>query len=515
MILGEILLRNATYNPDRLAVVCKSTNTSCTYSELNARVNRLVHALTNAGVRKGDRIAVLQHNCLQYIETFFAAMKTGAVIVPLDYRLVTRELAYLLNNSEANTLIIGANYLNLASSVRSELSTVKNFFCIGQGAECMQSYDELVSLYPSTEPDIHVDESDLAMLLYTSGTTGSPKGVMMTHRNLAAATMNLMEPFQIRPDDITLHTSPFSHIAAIWPLLTHCYAGSTNVVVERFDPRVVLEAIEENRVTTWNSVPTMILRLLEYPDLKSYNLSSLRWVAYGASPMPVEVLKRAILNLGNIFVQVYGLTEACLATLLPKEDHVIEGPEDKVRRLGSCGKPISGCDVRVVNEPGKDVVPGEVGEIIVRGDSITYGYWKLPEETALTIKQGWLYTGDLATVDGAGYIYIIGRKKELIISGGENISPREIEEVIYGHPSVFEVAVIGVPDEKWGEAVKAVVVLRAGQAATEEEIRAFCRHNLAGFKVPKSVEFTESLPNTVTGKISRKQLKDRYRQKQP
>lgn len=231
--------------------------------------------------------------------------------------------------------------------------------------------------------------------------------------------------------------------------------------------------------------------------------------------MPVEVLKRAILNLGNIFVQVYGLTEACLATLLPKEDHVIEGPEDKVRRLGSCGKPISGCDVRVVNEPGKDVVPGEVGEIIVRGDSITYGYWKLPEETALTIKQGWLYTGDLATVDGAGYIYIIGRKKELIISGGENISPREIEEVIYGHPSVFEVAVIGVPDEKWGEAVKAVVVLRAGQAATEEEIRAFCRHNLAGFKVPKSVEFTESLPNTVTGKISRKQLKDRYRQKQP
>lgn len=226
--------------------------------------------------------------------------------------------------------------------------------------------------------------------------------------------------------------------------------------------------------------------------------------------MPVEVLKRAILNLGNIFIQVYGSTETYIVTLLPKEDHVVDGPEDKVRRLGSCGKALSGCEVRVVNEAGKDVVPGEVGEIIVRGDSVTQGYWKLPEETARTIKQGWFYSGDLATADEEGYIYIIDRKKELIISGGENISPKEVEGVIYRHPSVFEVAVIGVPDEKWGEAVKAIVVLRDGKPVTEAELIAFCRQNLARFKVPKSVVFTDSLPKTTSGKISRKELKDRY-----
>jgi long-chain acyl-CoA synthetase len=431
-------------------------------------------------------------------------------MVPLDYRIVSRELTYLLNDSEANTLIIGANYLHLVSSIRSELSTVKNLFFIGQSVKNMQSYDECVSSYPSTEPDTDAGENDLATLYYTSGTTGSPKGVMMTHRNLVAAMMNMMEALPVRSADVTLHTSPFSHIAAVWPLLVHCFAGATNVVLEKFDPRVVLEAIEDNKVTTWNSVPTMILRLTEYPDLTNYELSSLRWVGYGAAPMPAEVLKRAMLNLGNLFLQVYGSTETYIVTLLTKEDHIVEGPEDKVRRLGSCGKPLSGCEVRVVNEPGKNIIPGEIGEIIVRGDSVTRGYWKLPEETARTIKRGWFYTGDLATVDEEGYIYIIDRKKELIISGGENISPKEVEEVIYGHPSVFEVAVIGVPDKKWGEATKAVVVLRSGKAATEEEIIAFCRHNLARFKVPKSVVFTDSLPKTASGKISRKELKDRY-----
>ena len=219
----------------------------------------------------------------------------------------------------------------------------------------------------------------------------------------------------------------------------------------------------------------------------------------------------AIQLLGNIFIQVYGSTETYIATLLPKKDHIVEGPEDKVKRLGSCGKPLSGCEVRVVNEPGRDVVPGETGEIIVRGDNVTPGYWKLPEETAKAIKQDWFYTGDIATVDREGYIYIVDRKKELIISGGENIAPREIEEIIYGHPSVFEVAVIGVPDEKWGEAVKAVVVLKTGKTATEEAIISYCRQHLAHFKVPKTVAFTDNLPKTASGKISRKELKDKYR----
>ncbi|MFQ5997096.1 MAG: class I adenylate-forming enzyme family protein, partial [Dehalococcoidales bacterium] len=269
--------------------------------------------------------------------------------------------------------------------------------------------------------------------------------------------------------------------------------------------------IEGNRVTTWNSVPTMILHIIEYPDLAQYDLSSLRWIGYGASPMPAEALRKALRLIGDIFAQVYGLTETYIVTLLPKEDHILEGPKDRVKRLHSCSKPLAGLKVRVVNEQGKNVVTGEVGEIIVKGDSVTQGYWKLPEETAKTIKGGWLYTGDLATIDNEGYIYIIDRKKELIFSGGENISPREVEEVIYQHPSVFEAAVIGVPDENWIEAVKAVVALKEGRTATEEEIIAFCKRNLARFKAPKSVDFVDSLPKTASGKIARKELKGKYR----
>ena len=511
MVLGTILLKNASSIPARPAIVCKSSNQTSTYGELNATVNRLAQALMGAGVNKGDRVSIVQPNSLQYIEVFFAVMKAGAVFVPLDYRLTPKEQVFLLKDSGASTLVLGENYLSLADIARAEVGSVKNFIHLGAGDKHIPGYDELVSQYPPIEPVIDVNESDLAMLLYTSGTTGSPKGVMMTHKNLVAAMMNIMKALPVTADDVTLHTSPFSHIAAVWPLLTHCYAGGANVILERFIPEAVVEAIQENGVTTWNSVPTMILRLVEYLQLQKSELPSLRWVGYGASPMPTNVLRQAIHLLGNIFVQVYGTTETYIATALPQEDHVLDGPEEKVKRLGSCGRPISGCEVRVVSDQGQDVVPGEVGEIIVKGDSVTHGYWNLPKETAKSIRQGWFYTGDLATVDDQGYIYIIDRKKEIIISGGENIAPKEIENVIYGHPVVFEVAVIGIPDEKWGEAVKAIVVLRQSKKATEEEIISYCRQNLARFKVPKSVEFTNSLPKTASGKIARKELKEQYR----
>jgi len=511
MVLGEILVRNNTRNPERLAVVDTSTNATCTYGELNARVNRLAHALIDLGVRKSDRVAIAQHNCLEYIEAFFAAMKIGAVLTTIDFRAASRELQYLLNDSEANTLIIGEKYLHLINPTYSKPSTVKNLICLGRNEKQIPSYDELISRYPATEPNIIVDENDLATIYYTSGTTGLPKGVIMTHRNLTAAMVNMLRALPVTWDSITLHTSPFSHIASIWPLLNHLYAGGTNITVERFDSKIILEAISNYQITTWNTVPTVILRLVEYPDLAKYDLSSLHWIGYGASPMPVEVLKKAITTIGNIFVQVYGTTETYIATVLPREDHIIDGPEDKVRRLLSCGKPLDGLEVRVVDEQDRNVVPGATGEIIVKGDSVTPGYWKLPEETVKAIKQGWYYTGDLATVDEEGYIYILDRKKEIIISGAENISPREVEEVIYKHPSVFEVAVIGIPDKQWGEAVKAVVVLKKGKTATEEEIINLCKQDLAHFKAPKSVDFVDSLPKTASGKIARKEIKDRYK----
>ena len=510
MVLGEILLRNAIDNPDKLAVVDTSTGVKCTYGEINARVNRLANALTALGVSKGDRVAILQHNCLEYIETFFAAMKTGAVLTTVDFRAASGELKYLLNDSEANTLVIGENYLRQISALRAELSTVKNIICLGKTAEDVPGYEEIIAQQPPTEPDTDVGENDLATLYYTSGTTGSPKGVMMTHRNLTAAMMNMLKALPLTSRDVTLHTSPFSHIAAVWPLLAHCYVGGTNVTVVQFDLKTVLDAISGYKVTTWNTVPTVILRLVEDADRANYDLSSLRWIGYGASPMPVEVLKKAITRLGRVFVQVYGSTETYIVTFLPTDDHILEGPEEVVRRLRSCGRPLDGLRVRVVNNQDRDIIPGETGEITVKGDSVTSGYWKLPRETDKTIKQGWYYSGDLATVDEAGYIYIIDRKKELIISGGENISPKEVEDIIYQHPSVFEVVVIGVPDEKWGEAIKAVITLKNGQTATEEEIIAFCKKHLARFKSPKSVDFVDRLPKTTSGKISRKEVKDRY-----
>jgi acyl-CoA synthetase (AMP-forming)/AMP-acid ligase II len=241
-----------------------------------------------------------------------------------------------------------------------------------------------------------------------------------------------------------------------------------------------------------------------------YDLESMRWIGYGASPMPVEVVKQAIRDIGNVFVQVYGLTETYILTLLPKEGHVIGGSEDALRRIRSCGKALPGCLVRVVDASGQDVGTGETGEIIAAGDSVTSGYWNLPEETAQATRDGWFYTGDLASIDEDGYMYIVDRKKEIIVSGGENVSPREVEEVIYSHPAVFEATVIGVPDEKWGEAVRAVIVRKEGQVVTADDIMMLCKQNLAGFKIPKSVEFMDSLPKTASGKTARKELKDRF-----
>jgi long-chain acyl-CoA synthetase len=508
--VGEILSRKTDAELERLAVVCKRTNSRCTYGELNARVNKLANGLIQRGLGRGDRLGLLLPNGIQFIESFFASAKVGSALVALDSRLVGRELAYILNDAEAEALIVGPEHFEIVQSIRSQLDAVKWIVCVGDAIAGELSYEELIAAHPATEPDRGVEETDLATLYYTSGTTGIPKGIMTTHRNLWAAMINTEVALPVTSEDITLHTSPLSHIAAVWPLLTHCHTGGGNVIVERFDAKLVLEAIEREKVTTWNSVPTMIQRVLEYPDVQKYDLSSLNWVGYGASPMPVEVLKRAIATCGNRFAQVYGSTEAYIVTLLPKEDHVVEGPEEKVKRLASCGRPIGDCEVRIVGDDGRAADRGEVGEIVVRGDSVFSGYWRQPEETTKAVKQGWFSTGDLASMDEEGYVFITGRKKDLIISGGENISPREVEEVIYRHAAVSEVAVIGVPDEKWGEAVIAVVVLREGNTASSEEIISFCKDDLARFKAPKVVDFVDSLPKTPTGKLLRRALKERY-----
>lgn len=512
MTLGDIITQTAQKYPDNLAVVCRNSGVRYTYNEFNKRINRLANALKKLGIRKGERLAVIQHNSIEYIEIFFAAFKAGIAVVPLDHRMKGGELSFILNNSEATAVFIGIEYADIINSIQQELNFTKYLISLEHSIEGMQNYQELINSSSSAESDFDVNEKDLATLCYTSGTTGRPKGVMMLHKNLLAATTSCVQALPVKPDDITLHTSPFSHIASSWPLLTHCYTGGANIIIERFVPSVVLDAIEEENVTTWNSVPTMIQRLIEEPEVHKRDYSNLRWVAYGASPMPVETLKRAISIFGNRFIQVYGLTETYLLTLLPIEDHILEGKKHKTKRLSSCGRSLVNCQVRVVNDDGKDVKPGQVGEIIAKGNSITNGYLKLPKETSETIKDGWFYTGDMASVDNEAYIYIIGRRKDIIISGGENISPREVEEIIYKFPSILEAAVIGVPDEKWGEAVCAVVVLRQGKKASEKEIIDYCKLNLASYKAPKLIQFTDRLPKTASGKILKRELRERYLQ---
>ncbi|MDO8721219.1 MAG: long-chain-fatty-acid--CoA ligase [Syntrophales bacterium] len=509
MVLSDLLMRNVRNNPHKTAVVCRETQTSLSYREFNDRVNSLLNGFHDLGVKKGDRVAVLYHNCHCYTELFFALAKGGIVIVPIDFRLKGKEISFLINNSGAVAAITGGEYLE-ALPPPADIPTVRKIICIGKASPGMVGYEDLIASHSSLEPQVDVKENDLATLYHTSGTTGVPKGVMMTHKNLISIATNTLIAFRVNHDDITLHTSPFSHAAPIWPLMIHFYMGGSNVLLKKFTPKAVFETIEQERITTWNSVPVMLIQLLNYPDSRCYDLSSLRWISYGAAPMPVEILKKALARFGPIFIQVYGLTEAYPVTLLPREDHILGATEEKMKRLGSCGKELINCEVRVVNEAGDNVAPGEKGEIITRGDHVMEGYWSLPEETSAAIRNGWLHTGDLATVDAEGYIYIVDRKKEIIITGGENVSPREVEEVIYMHPAVAEAAVIGVPDEKWGEMIKALVVLKEGKKAAAEEIMDLCRNNLAGFKKPKAIEFLDSLPHTPSGKVLKRELRERY-----
>jgi len=508
MVLGELARRNARRYPKKTAVVFE--NNRYTFKEFNCRVNGLANALLDMGVCKGDRIAVLLDSCHQYIEIYWAGPKAGIVVAPLNPSLTAQDLAYIINDSEANTLILGQNYVELVNSIRSNLPTIKNLIIVGTAFEGMKGYEDLISKHSSDEPSVEIDENDIAYLLYSSGTTGLPKGVMITHRQAIETALNYILVPRLTHDDITLVVLPTHWAGPLYvAILTHFYLGGTIVVLKEFNPQAALETIERERVTHIFIASPLLASLLEYPQLNKYDFKSLRRVLIGGSATPEELLKQAIATFGNIFINGYGLVEQGSLTFLLQEDMALEGPEKK-KRLRSCGKEALNVRVRVVNEEEQDVPPGEVGEVISQGDNVMKGYWKMPEMTAETLRGGYLHTGDLATVDEEGYIYLMGRKKDTIISGGRSIYPTEIEEVIYHHPSIAEVAVIGVPDKELGEAIKAIVVLKGGKKATEEEIIDLCRQNLADYAIPKSVNFVTELPRNPAGKVLRRVLKEEY-----
>jgi long-chain acyl-CoA synthetase len=499
---------------DRTALVLGHQRLS--FFELNGRVNQLANGLAQLGIRKGDRVGMLLRNCCEFIETDFALSKTGVVRVPLNARLTGPDHQYMLNDSGATVLIFGEEFSEIVQRIKPNLKTVKEFIRVSQGLSKENvldalDYEDVLRQSASGEPVCDIDEEDLHTLFYTSGTTGKPKGAMLTQKSWANVAINLSLDYgPMTEEDVILNTQPLSHGAGFF-VLPYFIKGATNVLIPEFRPALVFKTIERERVTVLKLVPAMLYQLLDSPEKTRYDLSSLHSIIYGGSPIAVPRLVEAIKFFGKKLVQLYGQAEApmCISTL-SKGDHVIEGPEEVVKRLSSAGKPCLNVEVRIVDENGKEVAPGEVGEVIVRGYHIMKGYWNLPEATAETLKNGWIYTGDVGYFDSKGYIFLVDRKRDVIISGAFNIYPKEIEDVILTHPRVKEVAVIGVPDEKWGEAVKAVVVPKEGVVITEQEIIDYCRDRMASLKKPKSVDMVAELPRNPYGKVLKTLLREPY-----
>ncbi|PTQ54438.1 MAG: O-succinylbenzoic acid--CoA ligase [Hydrogenibacillus schlegelii] len=515
MNLGYLLSRSADAYPEHPAIVYGQR--VLTYRELNARVNRLVRAFLELGLKPGDRVAILSTNRPEILETLFAAWKAGLIAVPMNFRLHRDEVRYILNDSEAKILVYAGIYQKDIDQIAPDLTATRIFVCLDGPVETEKQnvlspvdYEELLTSGDEAERMVPVDGDDLAWLFYTSGTTGRPKGAMLTHRILLLAAMNAcadVYPFSHR--DIALHAAPLTHGSGIYalPLIAK---GSTNVILDapRFDPEAVFALIEKHRVTVLPFLaPTMVKRLIESEARAKHDWSSLRCIIYGGAPMYVEDLVAGLKVFGPILAQVYGQGECPMTiTGLAREEHDLNLPE----RLASAGTARMGVEVRIQDAEGNVLPRGAVGEIAVRSDMVMKGYWRNPEATAETIVDGWLKTGDVGYLDAHGYLYILDRTKDMIISGGNNIYPREVEEVMLRHPAVQEVCVFGVPDPEWGEAVKAVVVLKPGHAATEEELIAFCREHLASYKKPRSVEFVEELPKNAYGKVLKRELRDRY-----
>jgi len=507
---ADIIYRNALLYPNQEAFVYGATR--ITFSEFNTRVNKLIHALHEMGVRKGDVVGILSWSCLEYADVYGVTMKGGFIASPFNPRLQANELEYIINYSEANTLFVGLELLETVNSLRSRLPKVKNFISFEGSAPNMVAHQDLLASHPGQEPDVQVEEDDPVCIIYTSGTTGVPRGALYTQRRLIEDSKILVIDMNLNPGDRRVQITPLFHIAGNSHFRSSLYSGGCNIIIKFFDAAATLKTIQNERATHIDIVPTHLVAMLNLPDLGKYDISSLKFLWYGASPMPLEVLKKGMKVFGPIIAQGYGQSESGPAiSHLSREDHnVLDRPEKEQKKLSSAGRPDIGVQVRIVDDKNNDVGVGEIGEIIVRSKHIMVEYWHKPDETRGTLINGWLHTGDMGYYDEEGYIYIADRKKDMIISGGENIYPREVEEVLYQHPAILEATVIGIPDPYWVERVHAIVVTKKGASTTAEELIAFCKKHIAGYKAPKSVEFIDSLPKNPSGKILKRELREKY-----
>ncbi len=506
---ADIIYRNALLYAEHEAFV--SDKERITFGQFNARVNRLIHALHSLGVKKGDGIGILSWNCLEYTDVYGASMKGGFIISPFNPRLQADELEYLINYSEIHTLFVGREFLEMVSQLQPLFSKVNNYVSLETSAPNITSFHDLLRTHSEEEPDVPVREEDPFLIIYTSGTTGTPRGALYNHGHNIENTRTKVLQIGAEPGDKHIMILPLFHIGGYSHFWAFFYIGGSNVIMTQrsFDPTSTLQAIQDERATDLHIVPTHLVTMLNLPNISQYDLRSLKRIWYAASPMPTELLRRGMERFGPIFMQGYGQSESGPEiTFFPKKSHrVLDKSSEDQKVLASCGQPCVGVHVRIVDENENDVKPHVVGEVVVQSKMVMIGYWRKPEETHEVMGDGWLHTGDMGYYDEEGYIYLVDRKKDMIVTGGENVYPREVEEVLYGHPAIAEVAVIGGPDDLWIERVHAVVVLKEGQQATEEEVIEFCKQHLARFKAPKSVEFVESLPRNPQGKILKRELR--------
>ncbi len=518
MQIPFILEKALSLHADREAVICGEHR--FTYEMFARRTYALAAFLRASGVIRGECVAILHPNRHEFLEAYFAAAQIGAVLNPLNFRLSPRELAFILSDSGAETLIAAARFRDGVESLGKLDTPVQRVVWTGQDErpsafEAIE-YEDVILAHttdtPPSPPDMR--DEDVAHLYYTSGTTGRPKGVMLTHKNVCTHALAAIAELQITDRDRWIHAAPLFHLADAWATFALTWVGGKHVVVEDFEPPEVLSLMERERVTLTNMIPTMLNMLVHTPGVTERDFSGLRVILSGGSPIAPEVVRRIMDTFGCDYIQTYGMTETSpyLTVSILKDSLTRLPAEEQFVYKARTGRPFLGVLLRVVREDGSEVARDdrEVGEITVRGDIVTPGYWNRPEETTAALRNGWLLTGDMAVVDPEGYVNIVDRKKDMIITGGENVYSVEVENVLYEHPAVLEAVVIGVPDPKWGEAVKAVVVLNEGCSGDEEDIIRHCKERIAGYKAPKSVDFVEALPRTGSGKLYKKGLKDRY-----
>jgi len=514
MRLHDYIEYYARIQPDRIFAEFNAPEGKqiISYYQANQRANQLARALLASGLNHADRFSYLSQNSSDMVLMYFAAAKAGVVPVPLNYRLAPREWLYILNDSESKMLIADAEYINGIESIHNELTHTKNFVSIGRSADNWQDHDTWIDGQVADNLNLDIKESDQLYQMYTSGTTGLPKGTMISHSAIDSNLGMLARGMNLRQNaERVIIVAPLYHAGAGVLSMAAVSLGGTLVIHKDFNPITMVESLISDEITVGGLVPAMVQAcLVSVPNIRELNFPNLRSMFYGASPIAEETLREAMNVFQCNFVQGFGMTEtSALASSLSPEDHR-KALQDQPELLLSAGRAVLGTEIKIVDEEDNELPRGSIGEIVIKGPQLMTGYWNLLEATTNSLKGGWMHTGDAAIMDEQGYIFIQDRIKDMIVSGGENVYPREVENALFEHPDVADAAVIGVPSEKWGEAILAFVVLREGKTITAEALMAFSRERLAGYKVPRQFEFIEELPRNASGKILKKDLREPY-----